>query len=154
MRCLIKPEVEIRTLHNFQQLFLLSLRKGLQSLVTIGSITTKLQYKYDGPKFADPSMAAVSPWFKRSMIYIYIYINPYVHQYIFKIIIQTRHTQARALEGIYIPTIKHRFNRITKKPADLIKVCIHMCTSKMLRSVIRCSFTVKAKHFTRSQNPK
>ena len=32
----------------------------------------------DGPKFADPSMAAVSPYIKKSMIHIYIHIYIYI----------------------------------------------------------------------------
>jgi len=35
---------------------------------TFDKITVKTKYT-DGPKFADPSMAAVSPYFKRSMHY-------------------------------------------------------------------------------------
>jgi len=34
---------------------------------TFDKITVKTKYT-DGPKFADPSMAAVSPYFKRSML--------------------------------------------------------------------------------------
>jgi len=44
----------------------------VRSFECIGSIDSghQLQYKIDGPKFADPSIAAVSPYFKRPMYHI------------------------------------------------------------------------------------
>ena len=36
---------------------------------TFDKITVKTKYT-DGPKFADPSMSAVSPYFKRSMVVV------------------------------------------------------------------------------------
>ena len=65
MICLSKPEVEIVQLQNLQYLFTLHEATCVQNFVINGPLLTKLQQntKYtNGSKFADPSLAAVSPY--------------------------------------------------------------------------------------------
>jgi len=47
----------------------------MQILVEIDNVCQSYGKETNAPRFADLSMVAVSPYFKRSMIYIYIYDN-------------------------------------------------------------------------------